>query len=152
MHLTYSVLLILLLCTAAFNAQARQAEKWVDENGQVHYGDYSESMNSKQIKLRDGPRNTAPAQSEASRLENRSKLLESIQSDRDKKKEEKAKSDANMKVAKKNCSNAKRKLSTFTRGGRLVTFDENGERHYISDNERASGTAAAKASVDKWCK
>ena len=149
-----SVLLISLLVLAGFaaNSSAREVKKWVDENGQVNYGDYAESRKSKSVNVPDSnSRSSAPASS-SSRLETRQKLLDSMTEDRKKKQEASAKAKKDLALAKKNCSTAKSNLNTLSAGGRIVRYDAEGKPQYMDDNQRKSEIAEAQKHVDKWCK
>jgi hypothetical protein len=154
MRLIYIPFLIL-LAGLALNTQAREVQKWVDKDGQVHYGDYSESGNAKTVKVpSSGSRyptpSTAPTTAES--LEKRSKFLDAKQDERKKQNEAKEKAKKQLALEKSNCKIAKSQYNMLKDGGRLVAHDENGERHYMTDEERNKNLANSQKDVSKWCK
>ena len=134
------------------DALARQVQKWVDENGQVHYGDYTDEYKSKGIKVPDSGYRRPTATSESSRKEARQKLLDSMTEDRKKKNEAKAKANKDLALAKKNCSTARSNLNTLKAGGRILRYNDKGEPQYLDDAQRQREMSNAQKHVDKWCK
>lgn len=149
---TFTLLTILMMTCLPLNAHARSVQKWVDENGQVHYGDFPDGKNAKTVKVPDAPRRSTRTESSDSRTETRSKLLESIQKERDDKKKAKAQSDKERNIAMNNCRTAKSRMNLLNNGGRIVEYDENGGQTFMNDARRNSELAAVKQSVNKWCK
>ncbi|NOX44087.1 MAG: DUF4124 domain-containing protein [Gammaproteobacteria bacterium] len=149
----FAMLFFALLTLTVGNAQAREVQKWTDENGQVHYGDYTEEYKAKTLNVTTS--NTSPsatAAAQANRNETRKKIIKSMQDKRIKKKEAKDTAEKELALKKSNCSIAKRQMATYKNAGRLATYDENGERRYIDDKERTQKSAAAQIQINKWCK
>ncbi len=150
------LILLSLLITLTFatgNSSAREIQKWTDENGRVHYGDYTEQYKAKTLNVTTtSPGGDSVNSYDTNRNETRDKLIESMQERRLGKKENKDKEDNKLAIMKQNCSRAKSQLATMKTGGRLIRYDENGERHFLDDNERATGLAAANKAVAEWCK
>jgi len=144
--------LFLSLTLVAGNTTARQIQKWTDENGRVHYGDYTEKYDSKTLNVKTSPATNSSASADTNSAETRSKLLKSMQDSRLKKKEEKDQKNKQLALMKKNCGMAKSNHAMLNNGGRLVTYDENGERHFIEDKERAKKLSAASKDISRWCK
>jgi len=135
------------------NAHAREIQKWVDKDGQIHYGDYTEEYKSQTLNVTDAPvgaRSSAPSLTE--RNKTRDKLLKSMQDSRKSKKEAAEKADKKAAELATLCKSAKRSLAINQQGARLVTFDDNGERHYLDDKERAQNIAEANKQIAKYCK
>lgn len=149
------ILLILLitLTLIAGNSSAREIQKWTDENGRVHYGDYTEQYKAKTLNVTTtSPSENASNSYDTNRNETRDKLIKSMQDKRLQKKENKDKKNNKLAVMKQNCSRAKSQFATMKNGGRLIKYDENGERHFLDDKEIAAGLAAAKKAMGEWCK
>lgn len=51
----------------------------------------------------------------------------------------------NAKIKAQNCERAQSYYRTLTSGGRMATTDANGERHYLSDDERAQEEKQAQS-------
>ena len=50
-----------------------------------------------------------------------------------------------------NCARAKDYSASYERAGRLYTYDEQGKRRFLSDEERAQEQQRMAGAVDKWC-
>jgi len=146
------LVLFLSLTFLAGNATARQIQKWTDENGRVHYGDYTEEYDSKTLNVKTNPATNSSASTDTNSAETRSKLLKSMQDSRLKKKTAKAEKSKQLALMKKNCGMAKSNHAMLKNSGRLVTYDENGERYFLGDKERTTKLAAASKNVSRWCK
>ncbi|MEW5903286.1 MAG: DUF4124 domain-containing protein [Pseudomonadota bacterium] len=146
-------LFTLLALSYALSAQAG-LNKWVDENGKVHYSDtppanvQTESVRSYTGK---GQAEAPASYSSKSYAEREAELKKA----RNEKQEATAKSqqEAAAKAEKQRaCTAARENLRTIESGTRLFTYDENGERRYVDDNEREqrlnSAREAAKANCD----
>ncbi len=142
---------LVLLFAAAAQAASASVYKWVDANGEVHYGEKPPAAvgSSKQIALDKAPPPDPYAQERSEHLKS---SMESAKEAREKRKEEQAKAKAEAALAKQNCATAKSRVHGYTSGGRLYRMDEHGERRYLSDDQRASELKQAQAEVKKWCK
>ena len=151
MRLIY-ITLFLLLAGLALNSQAREVQKWVDKDGQVHYGDYSESSSAKTVKVPSGPAVSTTAPTTAQSMEKRSKFLDAKEAERKQQKEDREQAKKQQAKAETNCNISKSQYNMLKDGGRLVTHDAKGERHYLTDAERNKKMAEAQKAVSKWCK
>lgn len=139
-----------------------QAYKWVDESGHVGYGDTPPPGATKVTPLQGvapppsatpstetgaaagathGP--LTPAEQE---IEFRRRMKEA--------QEAAAKADREREAAeakKANCENARQSLQTLRGGQRIMRVDSNGERYFISDQQRAEDTTRAREAVSQWC-
>ena len=149
-------LLLAIFMLTSFNALA-DLNKWVDENGKVHYSDTPPPSNVKVKKLHEGTDssqggtagNAAPPE----------KTL--AEKEADLKKAEKDKQDAAAKAAKEqaaadtqkaNCENAKSNLAGLQAGGRMVEYNDKGERNYMDDAERQRRIDQAQQEISTNCK
>ncbi len=65
----------------------------------------------------------------------------------------KAEKETTTKQARKeDCEQARRNLQIFESGERVATRDENGERVYLDDNQRAAEAERARKAVSELCK
>jgi len=151
MRLIY-IALFLLLAGLTLNIQAREVQKWVDKDGQIHYGDYSESGNAKTVKVPSGPSVPSTAPTTAESMEKRSKFLDAKQEERKQQKEAREQAKKQQATAETNCNVSKSQYNMLKDGGRLVSHDAKGERHYLTDAERNKKMAEAQKAVSKWCK
>ena len=141
---------VLLLLIVAAQPVAAGVYKWVDENGQVHYGERPPATNqAKRMTLEGAP---PPDPEAAERRERRELEDKTWKEERAKRKEEQARAREDAELRKRNCATARDNLNRYTIGGRIYRTDENGERYYVDDEERASQRQKAQAQVDEWCR
>ena len=69
--------------------------------------------------------------------------------DQQKKQEEAAQK---AQLAEQRCTQARTALLQYESGGRIVKYNENGERTYLSDEEIASGRDKARREMEEACK
>jgi hypothetical protein len=66
--------------------------------------------------------------------------------------EQKAKKEAEANAEKqKNCTEAKNRLASLERGGRVAKYGPNGETVYLSDEEIAKEAVSQRKVVESWC-
>jgi len=129
---------------------AEKIYKWVDNEGNVHYGSQPGSKKAEEIKI-----NTLPAPAPAPAAQPAGQPQPSFMESYDKEQQEKA--DAAAKVEKekearaKNCDIVRKRLTNLELGGRLYEIDEKGERSFLSDEEIQKRLQQAKEDVAKWC-
>lgn len=135
--------------TTFCNAVAAGVYKWVDENGQIHYGDAPRGeQTTKSITIHTSPE---PDPHTLRRLEAQKKYLDARQTERAAANEAKEKAEKLKAENKQQCKQAKDALAMLQNGGRLYFEKAAGERHYITDQERQNGINAAKSNVKKYC-
>ncbi len=142
----------LLLLLVSVNATAG-IYKWVDEDGRVQFGDRPppEGTNSDEVVMRNqGPVSEVAAP--VNRKEARERLLEQYQRERAEKKEAAAKKREEKKQRAALCSYARSRVTRYLESGSLYRNAPNQERKYLTDQERDTALARARADVKKWCK
>jgi len=58
---------------------------------------------------------------------------------------------AELKFRQESCAAAKKNKAMFGNGGRVMTTDDKGERHYLGDDEISKNKADAQRDVEKFC-
>jgi len=58
---------------------------------------------------------------------------------------------AEFKYRQESCAAARKNKAMFGNGGRVMTTDDKGERHYLGDEDINKGKADAQRDVDKFC-
>jgi hypothetical protein len=152
------LLVTLAIVLAACPAFAQQMYKWVDEAGKVHYSDQPPPETAKSGKKLDiraapvgAPGKTAAAPAGAKSptdldMEFRKRQLQKAEG------EQKGKKEAELNAEKqKNCTEAKNRLATLERGGRVAKYGPNGETLYLSDEEIAREAVSQRKVADSWC-
>lgn len=148
--LRFSLLLFLLMTVIGASAGVY---RWVDENGQVQYGDRPppEAANSDEVVIRNQGPTSDPA-APVDRKQARERLLQQYESERKEKKEAAAKKRKEKKQREARCNYAKNRLTEYLEHGLLYERLPNQERKYLTDQQRDAAIADARADVKKWCK
>ena len=140
--------LILLSMVFALPAQA-EIYKWVDEKGNIHYGD-KPVANSEEIVIPEKT-NVQSRPTRQERDEKRKRLLESFAEDRADRQEQQAKQEQKKKKLNRQCAIARDKLKVYNRARRLYDLDEKGERVILSDKARQQAVDQLAADIKKHC-
>jgi hypothetical protein len=141
--------LFVLLILAAASADA-ELNKWVDQQGKVHYSDQPPAgVEAMPVHAAPPPANTpAPAKSY---VEREAELRKAKQSEAEKT-QKTAQRQSNAEIEKANCTAAQQTLRSLQQGGRIVEYDEAGERRFLGDDERQRRIAEAQTEIEKFCK
>ena len=132
---------------------AAEIYKWVDAEGQVHYGQRpagndAQEMNVKQPEAQE----PAAGPSMEERRAKQQRLLDSFK--RKHAREKAAKQAEKERQAKQHrlCLEAKDRLKGYRQAQYLYRLDQNGKRVPLSDAERAAQTQALEQKVKKNCR
>ncbi len=150
-----SLIIILLICsTNVFSA----SYKWVDENNRTHYSEQPPG-NNKKAKLLKSTSSSSANTTAASGTPAVPKTIAEQAAELDKaklaKKEAVSKASqqqANTDALKANCDGAKKNLTALQSGMRLVEIDAEGERSFLSDEQRQQKVARAQQDIKEFCK
>lgn len=130
-------------------ATASGVYKWVDDQGKVHYGDRPPAAaKPTEVEIEKKP---VPSATDTGRQEKTQRLLDAIESDREREKKAAAREAAISAQRKRNCAIAKRRVEILERANNVSTSGDDGERKYLNDNERASAMKQARQLVREWC-
>lgn len=131
--------------------------KWKDAQGRVQYSDHPPAgVRCEGTVNVPPPAPSAPAGAAAApqartvqeqEMEFRKRRLEREEAE---KRQLKEKEVADARQA--NCETARAQVAGLTTGGRVVRYDANGQRMFLSDEEIASELAKARRSVDQFCR
>lgn len=149
-----------LIFLALLNTSVTAAEisKWVDAQGRVNYSDQPPAgVTLKKVDPPPPPLPTSKAVKDA--LKTGPKTLADKELDYRKRKveaeegaEKIKKSETEAKLKQENCNGAKANLRTRQEGTRTFTVNEQGERIYPDEADRAQLIKNAQKEVDSWCK
>lgn len=124
--------------------------KWVDEQGQVHYGDKPQEQ-AETISIKDQGLPAEGSLDGAARREHQQRVLKSMQMERERKQELRQQERAAVEEAGQQCAEARQRLLDVTSAGFLYRKDTQGQRVIFTDEERAQATAKAEAAVKRYC-
>ena len=150
-----SITVISLMGVLLFAALAQSAVyRWVDEKGNVHYGDRPQSRHAEELDVPDST-SAAPERNQQQlneeRREKRRKLLDLYQDEREERQLEREKKTAQKARREVNCAAARDKLKRFETYGYLYEPLADGGRRILSHAERREATEEVRAEVRRSC-
>ena len=153
--------LLLLFSVNAFAA----LNKWVDADGKVHYSDQPPPVNVQAKTLRTAPAQAPDVGSAAAQSAKAGSAPAAaktyVEKEAELKKAQLAKKEAADKAAQQqaaadaraaNCAAAQQNLRTLQTIPRISEIDENGERVFVSDEQRQQRIEKAQQTVSSVCK
>ena len=85
------------------------------------------------------------------REERRSRLLQAFDEDREEKTKKKKEQEKEKAIKQKKCAVARDHMKNYQKAGRLYNLDKDGNRVFLSDEERNRSTSQLQAQIDKYC-
>ena len=140
----------LLIAPLLFGQLSVHAEvyRWVDEKGQVHFGDQAREASTRAIK----PHSSPPTQgNQQQRMQKTRKLLNAYQIERQQLREQKAEQKKQAEKRKRECIQARDNLRKYTDYGNIYQLSEDGKREYLSDKERTALLQRSREAVARLC-
>lgn len=150
--MSYARIILFLLLPLATDAAVY---KWVDDEGNVHYGDRPvEAEPSVEMHVDDVA--TEPSYRDhddaMTREEKRERLLQSMEEDRLEKQEQREQQQAVKQQNRKKCNRYRDKMRHYERARGIYRLDKDGNRVYMSDNDRARATKNLQKKIKKYCR
>lgn len=144
------ITICLLLATPA--ASAAKIYKWVDAQGNVHYGERAPTRNAEEMTIRKGPP-PAPSSADkpADRKETTTKLLDGYVEQREAKATAEKRAAQEKQLRDENCAKARKNLASQQLGGRRFVMTESGERKFLSTEESEQRLQQSQKDIDEWC-
>ena len=146
------IFLIVLLFSQLANAET--VYKWVDEDGQVHFGSKAGSKNAKEVEIKnryiDSGKST-PALSAQERADKTKRFINALDA------ENKSIADAKAKKIEQDerkvirCNASRDQLKRYESSGALYDLDEKGNRILLNKKQYDQAMQQARARVQKWC-
>lgn len=137
------------------NAHAA-AHKWVDPDGTVHYSDsippeVTTAETVRNISSKGQAEAPAPATIPPKSIAEREAEYKKSKQEKEESSQKKTQEESRADEKKRNCEVARKNLQTLEEGGRIVTYDANGERTVMDDSMREQRLAEAQKSVSENC-
>jgi len=136
-------------------ASSAELHRWVDAQERVYYSDQAPSgffKNKKVLPVQHAAAapvaggDNAPKTLIDKELEFRKRRIEAAEM-RIKQENERAADNE----SRQNCTLARSNLKNLQEGGRLVRYDERGERVFLTDQERETRAEETKKAGEQWC-
>ena len=151
LHKIFVFLIVLLLSQIA---NAETIYKWVDEDGQVHFGSKAGSKDAKEVKIKnryiDSGKSTPPISAQE-RADKTKRFINALDA------ENKSIADAKAKKRKEDeskvirCNASRDQLRRYENSGALYDLDEKGNRILLNKKQYDQAMSQARARVQKWC-
>lgn len=149
------ILLVLIVSLSFAGALFAEMYKWVDEEGNVHYGDCPPAdCNPEKVEATPGP---SEEENQLSR-DRLKKLLDQQRQSEDlrrrseeKKKQERAAEKKEKVERKKRCIYARQNLHVLDIKRAVYFINENGERVYLDDEARTKEIERLKKEIETYC-
>ena len=147
-----TLLALSLLTIFALNARA-ELNKWVDENGVVHYSDTRPAgVNADTVRNVTGKGTAAaPAQDAPKSYVEREVELKKALQEKQAVNDKLAREKAIQEERQRNCINAQESLHTLESGTRISVYDAKGERYYLDDAAREQRLRDAREAIRANC-
>lgn len=143
-------LVIALALVGVFGPGNAEIYKWVDEQGQVHYGDKPQAQaESISVEGQGEPAKAPP--DDSARRERQQRVLKSMQMERERKQALREQERASAQEAEQRCAEARQRLADISGAGFLYRRNAEGERVIFTDEERAQASEQAEAAVEHYC-
>ena len=130
--------------------------KWVDENGQVHYGDQPQEFAAERMKIRtDETTELRPIKNPEQQDEEKSGTDNSKDEKQNDTAEQPAKPETpaiSMKEKRRLCKEAKTDIAAINSRGRVREINAKGEYHYLSEKQRQQRLSAARKKQRENCR
>ena len=122
--------------------------RWVDETGQVHFGDQARDASTRAIK----PQSRPPTEGDKRRrMQKTRKLLNAYRIERQQLRERKARQKEQAEKRKRSCMRARDNLRMYTDYGIVYRLDKNGKREHLSEKQRAELLQSSREAVARLC-
>lgn len=122
--------------------------RWVDEHGQTHFADQPRHSEPHEIAVRPAP---AAAQNPQRRMDKTRRLLNAFAAERQQQREQKAKQKQQADERHRSCLQARDNLRQYRESGSIYRLDDNGERIYFSEQQRAGLIRKYQQAVAEQC-
>ena len=139
----------LLLWLAAAGASA-EVYKWVDEQGEVHYGDRPPVEGARADTLALPPAPSRDAE-QVEREFMRQRLLDAFEAERREAEQARTEAKAAKRDRELRCARLAEQLARFERANIVYNEGDDGERIYMSDEERRRAARQARDWMTRHC-
>lgn len=146
------LLLMLMAFLPSVSVFAAEVYRWTDANGQVHFSQRPPAADAEKIELPDSGSTGAPVdQTAAERRDRQRRVLESYEYEREQKKRAAAKAEQEDRDRAAKCADLERSWRSLSHGGPIYYRGENGERDYLSEQQRTAEKEELRAYYQRYC-
>ena len=147
--------LYIIISTFIFSTvNAATVYKWIDEDGQVHYGSRADNKNAKEIEIKnryiDSGNSSAPLSAQE-RADKQKRFLNALDAENKSISDEKRKKKEQAELKITRCNASRDQLRRYENSGALYDLDEKGNRILLNKKKYEQAMGQARARVEKWC-
>jgi hypothetical protein len=142
--------LLILLILASTNAFA-EVNKWVDDQGRVHYSDQPPPPDVRAETLRSAPDAASGVAGTGDFVQQEAALKRAQQAQQSDAAQAAAKQ-ATAEALKANCEAARDSLRSLQSGARIMDINASGERYYLDDSQRQQRIDKVQQDISNLCK
>ncbi len=143
--------LLIFLILAGTNAFA-EVNKWVDDQGRVHYSDQAPPPEVQAAALRSASEGAGSASGVAPTYVQQEAALKRTQQAQQMDAAQAAAKQATADAMKANCEAAQQNLRSLQSGARMMDINASGERYFIDDAERQKRIEKVQQDIGNLCK
>ncbi len=148
--------LLLLFLFYPFTFSFAEMYKWVDEDGNINYGDSCPLPACETQSIKATPRPTheqiRQSQERLKNLKQRTQRYEEMRKEKaSQKKQEKEAKREKMVEAKKKCASARQNLHVLQKRRPAYTIDHKGDHVFFDDDARAKEIQRSKQLIEQYC-
>ena len=142
-----------MLLAIAGSAAAAKVYKWVDENGDVHFGDRPTRNNAQEleIKVQEPVAPAAVPGQPPPRNQVRTNISDVMEEERLRRRKAREQEKEARESRQRNCVLARDKLRSYQESDYLYDIDSEGKRRVLSKAERAAAERDARDDVTRFC-
>ncbi|MFT5396033.1 MAG: hypothetical protein ACI85N_001222 [Gammaproteobacteria bacterium] len=141
---------LLVLFFVASGSSYAAMYKWVDADGEVHYGQHS-PVDVEDVKIIKGPP-SVDIEKASKILDEQNKGLDKLREERIKKAEEEKKEEEKLALEKENCKKSQARLKSYTARPTVQLVQEDGSRVRATEEQRQEEIRKSQEMVKEWCK
>ena len=130
--------------------QAEKIYKWIDDKGQVHYGD---APRGSQVGVKSEPAKSSDSSTTivTDTQQDQRKLSRSLEEDRRAREEEKAKKQQQAADRQQRCHRARDSIKRYESSSQLYDLDANGNRQVLNEEQRKNAEDKLRKDIEKYC-
>ncbi len=128
--------------------------KWIDEDGQVHYGSRPDNKNAKEVEIKNhyiDSGNSSAASGAQERVDKQKKFINALDAEKKSISDEKRKKKEQAELKITRCNASRDQLKRYENSGALYDLDEKGNRILLNKKQYEQAMSQARVRVQKWC-
>ncbi len=139
----------------ASDAAAAKVYKWVDQDGNVHFGDRPSNDEAQEMEIKTRPPEAVPEANRATGAgaynPNRTSISDLMEEERLRRKQAREQKIQARLERERNCALARDRLRSYKESNYLYDVDNSGKRRILSDAERSAAEQSARAEIKRHC-